>query len=133
MAITDLVTLILSFIFLIRGAIRGFLRSLLVPFSIVVATVISVIYYQMTNEIVICLLIGLFGPMILHHFLRFFLKNFSKATNTEVKPSFLSRLGGSALTFCWGWVFIIFTLVLIAVLPAWGKVLTAVRNDVYRI
>jgi hypothetical protein len=51
-------------------------------------------------------------------------------TNREIKLSFLSRLGGSILTLIWGWVFIIFTLILLTVLPPWGGTLTTVHNDV---
>ena len=70
--------------------------------------------------------------MLLNFLLKFLLKTWAKATNSEIKPDFLSRLGGAILTLAWGWVFIIFTLILLAVLPPWGKTLTAVHNDVTR-
>lgn len=128
---TDNITFILSSLFLIHGALRGFMRSLLVPFSIIVATIISIIYYQITQEMILSLAIGLIGPFLLHLLLKSLLKKFAKATNTDIKPAgFLSRLGGALLTFAWGWVFIFFALILLAALPPWGKTLTAVHNDV---
>ena len=130
MAVTDIATLILSIFFLIRGASRGFMRSLTGPFSIIVTTILSIIYYQTTGDLITSLLIGLIGPLFLNHLLKFLLKTWAKATNTEIKPSFFSRLGGSILTLIWGWVFIIFTLILLTVLPPWGETLTAVHNDV---
>ncbi len=106
------------------------MNSLTVPFSIIVATIISIIYYQTTEDMIASLLIGLIGPLLLNLLLKFLLKTWAKAINTEIKPGFLSRLGGSVLTLIWGWVFIIFALILLTVLPPWGETLTAVHNDV---
>jgi uncharacterized membrane protein len=130
MTVTDITTLILSIFFLLRGASRGFMNSLIVPFSIIVATIISIIYYQVTEDMIASLLIGLIGPLVLSLLLKFLLKAWSKATNTDIKPDFLSRLGGSILTIIWGWVFIIFTLILLTVLPPWGETFKAIHNDV---
>ena len=127
---TDIITFFLSILFLVRGALRGFMKSLMVPLSIIIATFISIIYYQITKEIIVSLILGLFGPFFLHLLFKFLLKTFAKATNTEIKPTFLSRLGGAILTLIWGWVFIIFALILLAVLPPWGNTLIAVHNDV---
>ena len=129
---TDLITLILSIFFLIRGAARGFLNSLLVPISIIAATIISIIYFQVTKQIITSLIIGLVGPLCIHLLLKFLLKTWAIATNSEIKPGFLSRLGGAIITFIWGWIFIIFALILIAVLPPWGDTLTAVHEDVIK-
>lgn len=106
------------------------MSSLIVPFSIIVATLISIIYYQLTNNMIVSLLIGLIGPLIIHIILQFILKAWAKATNTEIRPNFLSRLGGSILTLVWGWVFITFTLILLAAFPPWGKLMAAIHNDV---
>ena len=132
MGVTDFITFFLSLLFLARGALRGFMQSLTVPFSIIVATIISVIYYQITKDIILSLIIGLIGPFLLHLLLRILLKSFAKATNTEIKPNSISRLGGALLTLAWGWVFIAFTLILLAVMPPWGKTLLDIHNDVLK-
>ena len=76
-------------------------------------------------------LIGLIGPLLLGLLLKFLFKIWVTATNIDIKqPRFLSRLGGAVLTFIWGWVFIIFTLILLTVLPPWGKTLTVLHDDV---
>ena len=106
------------------------MRSLTGPFSIIVTTIISIIYYQTTGDLIASLVLGLIGPLLLNYLLKFLLKTWAKATNTEIKPNFFSCLGGSILTLLWGWVFIIFALILFAVLPLWGETLTAVHNDV---
>jgi uncharacterized membrane protein required for colicin V production len=132
MAVTDITTLILSIFFLVRGASRGFMNSLTGPFSIIVTTILSIMYYQATADLITSLLIGLIGPLFLNYLLKFLIKTWAKATNTEINPGFLSRLGGSILTLIWGWVFIIFTLILLTVLPLWGESLRAVHNDVMK-
>jgi uncharacterized membrane protein required for colicin V production len=132
MDITDSIVFLLSVFFMFRGFSRGFMRSLLGPFSIIVATIISIIYYQITEDLILSLIIGLVGPFILHLLLKFLLKIMAKATNTETPPGFLSRLGGALLTLAWGWVFIIFTLLLLALLPPWSKTLAAIHNNVTR-
>jgi hypothetical protein len=129
---TDFITFFLSIFLLIRGASRGFMNSLIPPFSIIVTTVLSTIYYQNTHDVIPSLIIGLIGPLFLNFLLKFLLKEWAGATNTEIKPDFLSCLGGSILTLIWGWVFIIFALILLVVLPPWGKTLTTVHNDVSR-
>ncbi len=69
--------------------------------------------------------------MILNLLLKFLLKIWVRAANADIKqPKFLSRLGGAILTFTWWWAFIIFTLILLTVLPPLGKTLTAVHDDV---
>ncbi len=130
MTFTDYITLIISLLCLARGAARGFIRSLLAPVSLIIATIIGIFYYQATQDLVVSLLIGLFGPFILQFLLRFLLKSFAQATNTDVGPGFLSSLAGAVLTLAWGWVFIVLTLILLALLPARGGVWTTVHNDV---
>jgi uncharacterized membrane protein required for colicin V production len=130
MTVTDFIIFFLNIFFLMRGASRGFMKSLLGPFSIIVATILSIIYYQNTKDLIVSLLIGLIGPLLLHLLLKFLLKAWANATNTNIGPNFISRLTGAILTLLWGWVFIILTLLLVVVLPPWGKTLTAVRSDV---
>ena len=114
MAITDLITFSLSLFFIIRGSSRGFMRSLINPFSIIATTILSIIYYQNTKDMLISMLIGSIGPIVLTFFLKSILSTFSTATNTDIKPNFLSRFGGALLTLIWGWAFIVFTLILLA-------------------
>jgi len=132
MAVTDIIISFISIFLLSLGTSRGFMRSLLGPFSIIVTTIISIIYYQITQNIMISLGIGLIGPMLLTFLLKFLLKTWAKATNNDIKLSSLSRLGGSILTLLWGWVFIVLTLILLAVLPPWTEALTAIHNDVIK-
>jgi uncharacterized membrane protein len=130
MAITDLITVFVSIFFLARGSSRGFMHSLFGPFSIILASILSIVYYQATKEMLISLAIGVVGPLLLNILFKFFLKTWVTATNTDIKPDFLSRLGGAFLTLTWGWVFIIFTLILLSVLPPFNQTLANVHKDV---
>ena len=133
MTVTDFATCVISVYLLYRGATRGFINSLLFPFSIIAATVLSAVYYKMTNNLIISLIIGLIGPFVLSVLLRFILKLWAQAFNNDIKqPGFISRLAGAALTLIWGWVFIILLLILLAVIPTWWGNLTAVHNDVIK-
>ena len=130
MTATDFIIVVLSIFFLSRGSARGFMRSLLGPFSLIIATIVSILYYQSTKDLIASLLIGLLGPLILHLILKFLLKTFAKITNTDVGPGFLSSLGGALLTLIWGWVFVILTLILLTLLPAQGPAMTILHNDI---
>lgn len=131
MTITDLITFILSIVFMSRGASRGFMNSLINPFSIIVTTILSIVYYQTTKNLIISLLIGSVGPLLMNLLLKILLRSWAKATNTDIKPTSLSRLGGAILTLIWWWVFIVFTLLLLVVIPtSFGKTWEAVHNDV---
>jgi uncharacterized membrane protein required for colicin V production len=133
MTVTDFATCVLSFYFLVRGAMRGFFNSLIFPVSIIVATILSAVYFKMTNDMTVSLAIGLIGPFLLCFLLKFIFNIWLKAINSDIKqPLLLSRLAGAALTFIWGWIFIIFTLILLVVLPPWGGILTQVHDDVVK-
>ncbi len=130
MAITDLITLLLSVFLLMRGSSRGFLNSLLGPLCLILASVISILYYQATKDIVISLIIGLIGPLLLVFILKFFIRTLSG--DIETSSTLLSRLGGALLTLIWGWVFIVLTLFVLTLLPPLGKVTIAMHDDIVR-
>jgi uncharacterized membrane protein len=130
MTVTDFATFVISVYFLGRGASRGFINSLLFPFSIIAATILSAVYFKITGDVIISLLIGLIGPFLLCIILKIIFKMWVQAVNIDIaQPGFISRLAGAALTLLWGWVFIIFALILLAVAPPWGETLTAAHND----
>src|SRR6266478_8734652 len=117
MTLTDLITSLLSIYLIALGASRGFLRSLLGPISLVAGTVVSIVYYNCTKQLIVSLIIGLAGPFILLLILKFLLRAWVSVTKSSDKPDFLSRTGGLVLTLFWGWVFVVFTLILLAAFP----------------
>lgn len=128
---TDSIMFIVSLMLMLRGFSRGFMHSLIGPISIIITTFISAVYYQATKNVVVSLLIGTIGPLILAVFLRFILKEWARTTNNDIKPSFLSCTAGALLTLSWGWVFIVFLILLLTILPMPGKLAVA-QNDILR-
>lgn len=129
--VTDSITFIVSFVLMMRGFSRGFMHSLIGPISIIITTIVSACYYQATKDALVSLLIGTIGPLILAIFLRFILKEWARTTNNDIKPNFLSCTAGALLTLSWGWIFIIFLILLLTVLPMPGQ-LAVVQNDILR-
>ncbi|MDE2027702.1 MAG: CvpA family protein [Candidatus Omnitrophica bacterium] len=130
MTITDIITLLFSAFFLARGFIAGFVNSLIPPFSIIIGTLISYFYYLSTKHMLTSLALGVLAPLFIYAVCRTILGIWSKATNTDMKPGFVSSMTGAVLNLLWGWVFIIATLILLALLPPMGKALTIVHNDI---
>ena len=131
MAITDLITLALSIFLIIRGANRGFLGSLLGPVALILCTLISYVYYNLTQKILISLCIGLFGPFILTWVFRAFLHSWAVTSNSVGKHSSLSRMTGALLTWCWGMAMLVITVLLLAMIPPLNKPLEFVYKDVH--
>jgi uncharacterized membrane protein required for colicin V production len=130
MTITDFIAIVLSVYLLALGSARGFMRSLLGPAALILATMAGIFYYQLTRDLIMSLVIGLLGPILLHLLLKFLLKTFARATNTDTGPGFLSSVGGSLLTFAWGGVFMVLTLILLALLPAKIAPWTTLHHDI---
>ena len=110
MAMTDIIVLSCSLLLIARGASRGFLRSLLGPVALLIATVASIIYYQVTKNALISLLIGLIGPIVVQMAFNLVLRSFGGLAKSEAKLTPPSRMVGAALTLIWGWIFIILLL-----------------------
>lgn len=130
MQITDLIIIACSIFLLWRGASRGFVRSCLGPICLIIATAVSIFFYNSSKNIVLALLIGLFGPMALHFFISNYLKLWHTMTNPEWKPNPLSCSMGAMLTLIWGWVFIVLTLILLTIIPPLHPSISSMKEDV---
>ncbi len=131
MTITDTLTLICCVFLIFRGVSRGFLGSILGPLALILATIVSIVYYAWTKDIPISLCIGLFGPFILAWIFRFFLHSWKQMTNPEGKLSLVSRIGGALLTLLWGMTMVIITLLLLAMIPPVNKPLQVMYKDIH--
>ena len=131
MTITDIITL-LSCVFLIwRGASQGFLGSVIGPLALIFAIIVSIIYYSYTNNIIVSLCIGLFGPLILTWIFKFFLRSWNKMANPRGELSSASRIGGAFLTWGWGMAMLIITILLLVMVPPMNKPLEVMYNDLH--
>ena len=87
MTLTDFTILILSLFLLSRGSERGFMRSLMDPVSLIIATIVCILYYQATRDLIVTLLIGLLGPILLNYIFKAILQTYATATNTNIAPA----------------------------------------------
>ncbi len=128
---TDFILATVFTIAFLRGALKGFLKTLLGPISLFLGTAISYYIYMVNGNIVLALIIGLFGPFIIHIALGLFAKMFFKAFTSEEKElSNLSRICGGVFSVIWsGTLFLIFIL-LITLIPLKMAAVTTVQNNI---
>lgn len=131
MTITDIITLALSTFLVIRGANRGFLGSLLGPVALILGTLLSIVYYYWTKNMLISLCIGLLGPFILSWVFRAFLHSWTVMSNSKGKLSPISRITGALLTWGWGFAMLIITVLLLAMLPPFNKPVEFIYKDIH--
>lgn len=130
--ITDIITLSASALLIWRGFSRGFLRSLLGPLALLIATLMSITYYQVTQNTLVSLLIGLIGPIVLQILFNLSLRSWTAFTNPDAKLTPVSRAIGAVLTFLWGWVFIVMTLLLLDMVPPLVGAIEVMHKDMRR-
>jgi uncharacterized membrane protein required for colicin V production len=131
MSFTDIITLICIIFLVWRGSLQGFVGSLLGPLGLIIASIVSVIYYAYTKNIAISLCIGLFGPFLLTWLFRFILHSWNKMTNPQKELSFLSQLGGALLSLAWGMTMLAITVLLLVMIPPFNKPLELLSKDIH--
>jgi uncharacterized membrane protein len=132
MPISDLISVILMVFLSLLGYSRGFLRSIFGPLALVIATVVSFVYWVWTKDLVVSLCIGLVGPFLLTWIFKFLLNSFKKATNPEAKPNFISSLLGMALTLGWGMVMWLMAVFLVSIIPPIFAPMEMITKDIHQ-
>ncbi len=117
MTITDAISAIILLGFALNGWLKGFLRVILGPISLVLATVVSYVYYQSTQNIPIALAIGAIGPFLLKFCLQFAVNTWNSAIDRNLPPSLVSRAVGACLGIAWGACLVGLMVLMIAVIP----------------
>ena len=117
MSITDAISAAVTLGFAYNGWLKGFLRIALGPLSLIVATIVSYVYYRSSQNILIALLLGVIGPFVMEYALQFALRTWNKNISRNMPPSVISRTVGAGLSFLWGAGIIVLTVVLITVIP----------------
>lgn len=129
--VTDSICLI-SVLFLVwLGFSRGFLNSIIGPLALIVGSVVALVYYALTKNMLQSLCIGLFLPILLHWILKLTLRTWQQLRNKDIQLSFISRLSGALLTLIWGMTIIIITLLLLAMMPPINRPLEAMFKDIH--
>lgn len=121
LTITDYILLAVVILSTTHGWRRGFLRSILGPFSLVACLIFSFFYFQITHNFLVSLLLCVFGPILLNILLALFLGLWSKPPKDE-SLSLLSRMLGAFFSLSWNTALLILFLAWILLIPAdvWG-------------
>jgi hypothetical protein len=69
--------------------------------------------------------------MLLAWFFRFMLKSWKKMTNPDAKLSLISRISGAFLTFSWGIIIWVITIILLGFFPPINNFLKRMHNDIH--
>ncbi|MBF0490747.1 MAG: CvpA family protein [Candidatus Omnitrophica bacterium] len=131
MTITDTIALICCLFLVFKGASQGFLASLLGPLALILGSLVSYVYYLMTNNMIVSLCIGLFGPMVLAWTFRFILRSWNRTNNPDSQLSLISRLAGALLSMSWGMTILVITILLLTFVPPINKPLEQVSKDIH--
>ena len=113
----DSIVLLLLLIYFTRGWMRGFLKTIFGPIALILASIVSYIYFKQTNNLVIGLVICLIGPFILEFLFSLGLKLWNQTTDEDEEPFTLGRLAGGFLSLLWGGIIIVLCLVLTTMIP----------------
>lgn len=127
---TDSIVQVILLFYLIRGALKGFLRTLLGPISLISSMIISAAHYNQHHSYVQALLISVLGPFIIHMMLSFFIKTWNATINEKKQPSPLSRTAGGFFSLTWGATYITLVLILLAIIPSNFQWLNKIQHGV---
>ena len=116
-ALTDIVVRALILYFLYSGARKGFLRALADPVALILGALVALVYYVITKNLVIAILIATFGPFVLNLCFSSALKVWHITILQNKPPSFPSRIGGAALCLLWRGMHLAILLHFIALAP----------------
>ncbi len=130
MAVTDIFLLLIEALALLRGASRGFARSVIGPCALIIATGLAFLYYRVTKDIGVSLAIGLLGPIALSLILKMILGSIN--ASGKIDPGFFSRLTGAVITALWLAVLVLPVIFVLTFLPPIHPSITAMRKDIHR-
>lgn len=125
----DLIILIVGLFYFIRGWMKGFLRTIFGPISLIIGGIASYVYFKQSGNIFVSILIGLVLPFILNFGLSFLLNIWRKATDED--DSFtIGRLLGGIFSCIWGTSLATLIVILIVLTPPQISWLKKLQNQI---
>lgn len=132
---TDITLLTVYGIAFLIGYLKGILKTILGPISLFLGTIVSYALYSTNQNIILALVVGLFGPFIIRIVLSLLCKALIKTFQSEekIEISSISRILGGLFSITWsGGLFTIFVL-LITLIPfkfnAINKIHSNIKNS----
>jgi len=98
----DLIVLIVGLFYFIRGWMKGFLRTIFGPISLIIGSIVSYLYFKQSGNVFVSILIGLILPFILNFGLSLLINIWRKATDEDDDFFTIGRLLGGIFSFIWG-------------------------------
>jgi len=129
-SITDYIVATAMLFYIIRGFCRGFLRTLLGPVSLMISILVSYFYYSLNQNFILCLLISVAGPLVIHFFLSLTLKLWHKTIHEDKSISLMSRLSGASISILWSGGILIMALILVSFIPGNMVGFPSIQKDV---
>lgn len=129
---TDILLCFFVIFQMLRGASRGFWLSLFDPICMILAAGTAYLYFKITDNIPIALLIGIIGPIFLYSIFKAFLLFFMTTEEKKKSPSSISRILGLLITTAWGLVFVLPILIITTLFPPMNPLLKSITGDVNR-
>lgn len=130
MAITDYVTLALTLLFILNGWRLGILRSLAWPLSLLISSLITVLYFRNTYNLIESFAAGTIGLIVIRILFAILFFIFKNHLDKETKTSLISRILGSIFSLCWGGSFLTLILISITLIPFDTSGIAKVKKDI---
>lgn len=128
---TDTLVFLLVLFFFVNGFVKGFLRTVLGPISLVITMIAASYYYTQTQNLLSTFIIGILGPIFIRMLLTLLLSIFDIAfKNKEESISLPSRMAGALINVLWGSAYILMALFFITLLPFSYPKLQAAQEDI---
>ncbi len=124
---TDIVVIIVLGILVGNGAYQGFLRSMVGPACLLVATAIGYSAYLTTHQPAVGIFIAFLGPILLTWGANSYIR--AKYGDQPMHLTFLSQFSGAVVNVLWGGTILCLTLLIITLLPYDQAGLKAIKND----
>jgi membrane protein required for colicin V production len=129
---TDITLLCIFILAYFNGWLKGFLKTILGPVSLIIGSVIAHYMYTHGQNIALALTVGFFGPFVIKIVLGIILKTIIKTFQKEdnEKLSSISRLLGGILSLIWGGSLCLILTLLITFIPLKVASLEKVQNSI---
>ncbi|MDP8212879.1 MAG: CvpA family protein [Candidatus Zapsychrus exili] len=129
-SITDYIVILAGIYLLYRGWKQGFLNSALGPISLIVCSLIGLLYYSICKDMFKAALIPMIGPFIIKISFYLLRKVLNKASGTKEKYSILSKALGSLFCLLWKGTILAILIIIISIVPPKHEWLERIQTDI---
>lgn len=126
---TDKIVFFLAIYLFWRGWSKGFLQTMLGPISLIIATILSYVYYVITRNMIIAIAIATLGPIILSIVLSMTIGTLLLAADKK-NISLMSRFLGATINTVWGEFLLITGILMLLFIPLKIPLVLGIQGDI---